>query len=161
MIFASSRPLAPPAPAHIDAITAGDPIDNFAIGCFTLRRETFGAEALHARITVANFSPKPSEVTVTVSGDDKQLATARTSLGRARDRRRRVSLARSRQHLQGRLSPSDGFSLDNIAYATAGSVKSVSILFVSPHPADAQGLEYDSGRDGRDQIARCVYARRI
>src|ERR1019366_4727280 len=65
VIFASSRPLAPPTPPRINAITVGDPIDNFAIGSFTLRRETFGAEALHARLTVANFSPKPNEIAIT------------------------------------------------------------------------------------------------
>ena len=81
VIFASSRPLAPPAPPRINAITVGDPIDNFALGSFTLRRETFGAEALHARLTVANFSPKPQEITIAVRGDNRQLGTAKTSLG--------------------------------------------------------------------------------
>ncbi len=141
VIFASSRPLAPPAPPRIDAITVGDPIDNFAIGSFTLRRETFGAEALHARLTVANFSPKPSEIAVTVSGDDKQLGTAKASLGpRETGVVEFPSLGPAKVY-KAELLPSDGFPLDNLAYATAGSVKSVSILFVSPHPADAQGLD--------------------
>ncbi len=141
VIFASSRPLAPPAPPRIDAITVGDPIDNFAIGSFTLRRETFGAEALHARLTVANFSPKPNEISVTVSGDDKPLGTAKTSLGpRETGVVEFPSLGPAKVY-KAELSPSDGFPLDNTAFATAGSVKSVSILFVSPHPGDAQGLD--------------------
>lgn len=141
VIFASSRPLAPPTPPRINAITVGDPIENFAIGSFTLRRETFGAEALHARITVANFSPKPNEIAVTVSGDDTQLGTAKTNLGpRETGVVEFPSLGPAKVY-KAVLSPSDGFPLDNTAYATAGSVKSVSILFVSPHPGDAQGLD--------------------
>lgn len=140
VIFASSRPLAPPTPARINAITVGDPIDNLAIGSFTLRRETFGAEALHAHLTVANFSTKPQSLEVTVSGDDKRLGTAKVSLG-AGDTGvvEFPSLAQAKVY-KAELAPTDGFALDNVAYATAGSVKAVSILFVSPTPADAQGL---------------------
>ena len=140
VIFASSRPLAPPTPARINAITVGDPIDNLALGSFTLRRETFGAEALHAHLTVANFSTKPQSLEVTVSGDDKRLGTAKVSLG-AGDTGvvEFPSLAQAKVY-KAELAPTDGFALDNVAYATAGSVKAVSILFVSPTPADAQGL---------------------
>ncbi len=141
VIFASSRPLAPPAPPRIDAITVGDLIDNFAIGSFTLRRETFGAEALHARLTVANFSPQPSEISVTVSGDDKPLGTAKTSLGPRETGVVEFPSLGAAKIYKAELSPGDGFPLDNVAFATAGSVKSVSILFVSPHPGDAQGLD--------------------
>ncbi len=141
VIFASSRPLAPPTPPRINAITVGDPIDNFALGSFTLRRETFGAEALHARLTVANFSPKPQEVAVTVSGDDKQLGTAKVNLGPRETGVVEFPSLGPANVYKAALTPGDGFPLDNVAYATAGSVKSVSILFVSPHPADAQGLD--------------------
>src|SRR6202030_801958 len=41
---------------------------------------------------------------------------------------------------QANLAPDDALALDNVAYATAGSVKNVSILFISPTPADADGL---------------------
>ena len=158
VIFASSRPLAPPAPSRIDAITVGDPIDNFAIGSFTLRRETFGADALHARLTVANFSPKPEEIAVTVSGDDKPLGTAKTSLGpRETGVVEFPSLGPAKVY-QAALSPSDGFPLDNVAYATAGSLKSVSILFVSPHPARRARPRHDSGCDRHRQVARRFHA---
>ena len=39
------------------------------------------------------------------------------------------------------LTPADGFGLDNVAWATAGAVKSISLLFVTPTPADAAGLD--------------------
>lgn len=141
VIFASSRPLAPPTPSRINAITAGDSIDNFALGSFTLRRETFGAEALHARITVANFSPKPAEVTVSVSGDDKPLGSAKTNLGPRETGVVEFPSLGPANIYRAELAPNDGFPLDNISNATAGSVKSVSILFVSPHPDDARGLD--------------------
>ena len=141
VIFASSRPLAPPAPPRIDAITVGDPVENFAIGSFTLRRETFGAEALHARLTVANFSPKSQNLQVAVTGDGKQLAVAKATLGPNETGLVEFPSLGPATIYKAELSPRDGLSLDNIAYATAGSVKSVSILFVSPHPGDANGLD--------------------
>jgi hypothetical protein len=141
VVFASSRPLAPPAPPRIDAITVGDPIENFAIGSFTLRRETFGAEALHARLTVANFSPKSQNLQVAISGDDQQLAVAKTTLGPNETGLVEFPSLGPATIYKAEVSPRDGFPLDNIAYATAGSVKSVSILFVSPHPGDANGLD--------------------
>jgi hypothetical protein len=42
---------------------------------------------------------------------------------------------------RAQLTPSDGFALDNVAWATASAVKSISILFVTPTPADAAGLD--------------------
>jgi len=141
VIFASSRALAPPTPPRINAITVGDTIDNYALGSFMLRRETFGAEALHARITVANFSPQSQDLSITVSGDDKTLGTAKTTLGPRETGVVGFPSLGAANLYKAELAPSDGFALDNIAYATAGSVKTVSILFVSPHPADAQGLD--------------------
>jgi hypothetical protein len=141
IIFASSRPLAPPTPARINAITAGDPIDNFAIGSFTLRRESFGAAALHARLTVANFSTKAQTLEVTVSGDGKRLGAAKINLGAGDTGIIEFPSLAQAQVYKAELSPTDGFALDNVAYATAGSVKAVSLLFVSPTAGDAQGLD--------------------
>ena len=140
VIFASARPLAPPAPARISAITVGDPIDNFAIGSFTLRRETFGAEALHARLTVANFSTRAQDLAIAVSGDDRRLGTAKATLGPGETGILEFPSIAAAQVYKAELKPDDGFALDNTAWATAGSVRSVSILFVSPRPADAEGL---------------------
>src|SRR6185437_9768483 len=42
---------------------------------------------------------------------------------------------------RAQLEPSDALTLDNVAYATASSVKQVSLLFISPVPADGAGLK--------------------
>ncbi len=140
VIFAGARALAPPVPPGITAITVGDPVQNFAIASFTLRRESFGAEALHARITVANFSPAPQTLTVTISGDGKRLGSAQSNLEPGATGAVEFPSLASANVYRAELTPSDGFPLDNVAYATSGSVKSVSILFVSPTPDDARGL---------------------
>src|SRR5271170_939046 len=57
VIYAGARPLTAPVPPRIEAFMAGDPLSNYAIGSFVLRRESLGQNALHARLTVANFSP--------------------------------------------------------------------------------------------------------
>jgi hypothetical protein len=57
VIYAGARPLAAPVPPRIEAFASGDPLPNYAIGSFVLRRESLGQAALHARLTVANFSP--------------------------------------------------------------------------------------------------------
>jgi Aerotolerance regulator N-terminal len=140
VIFAASRPLAPPTPARIDAITAGDPIANFAIGSFTLRREAFGSQALHARLVVANFSPGDHTLSVVVTGDGKRLGAAQPKLGPGDTEAIEFPSLPPAGVYRAELSPSDGFPLDNVAWATSGSVKSVSVLFVSPQPGDAAGL---------------------
>jgi Aerotolerance regulator N-terminal len=140
VIFAGSRALAPPTPARIDAITVGDPIANFAIGSFTLRREAFGAQALHARLVVGNFSPGIHTLGVVVTGDGRRLGTAEAKLGPDETGAIEFPSLPPADVYRAELSPADGFSLDNTAWATSGSVKSVSVLFVSPQPADAAGL---------------------
>ena len=71
IIFASYRAIAPPVPARVQTITAGEPTVNYAIGSFGLSRESFGQTALHGRVTVANFSRSPQALTVTVLADGK------------------------------------------------------------------------------------------
>ncbi|HYA35102.1 MAG TPA: BatA and WFA domain-containing protein [Candidatus Binataceae bacterium] len=140
VIFASECPLASGAPSRVTAITVGDPVENYAIGSFTLSRESFGAEALHARITVANFSTKPRDLTITISGDDHRLGTAKTSLGPGETGLVEFPSLSPAKIFRAELGEHDAFALDNVAYATAGSIKKTSILFVSPQPADADGL---------------------
>ncbi len=140
VIFAGSRALAPPTPARIDAITVGDPVPNFALGSFTLRRESFGAQALHARLTVGNFSPAAQSLEVVLSGDGRRLGAARASLGPGETGAIEFPSLAPAGVYRAELSPSDAFPLDNVAYAVSGAVQSVSILFVSPHSADAAGL---------------------
>ena len=140
ILFASYRPIAAPVPARFTPIGVGDPIGNYAIGRFILSRETFGAAALHATITVANFSPAPATLKVTLEGDGKPVgaAEAETAAGAVAtlDFPRLPPAAVYRAVL----TPGDGFMLDNTAYATGSSVKSVAILFVSPTPADGASL---------------------
>ncbi|HYB91612.1 MAG TPA: VWA domain-containing protein [Candidatus Binataceae bacterium] len=141
VIFAGARPITPPVPARIRAIALSDPAPNLALGAFTLRREVFGASALHASLTVANFSPESRTVEVTISGDGARLASARESLSPGETASVEFPALPPKLVYRAELSPSDAFPLDNVAYATAGAVRTVSILFVSPAPGDAAGLD--------------------
>ncbi|HJU10834.1 MAG TPA: BatA domain-containing protein, partial [Candidatus Binataceae bacterium] len=66
IIFGSYRTIATPPPARVEVITDAEPIANYAIGSFVLSRESFGAENLHGRVTVANFSPAAQNLTVAI-----------------------------------------------------------------------------------------------
>ena len=140
IIFGSYRPIAAPVPARIEAITAGEPIANYAIGSFVLSRESFGAAALHGRATVANFSRSAQTLMVTVVADGKTAgrAEARVEAGKmtALDFPNLIPA----KFYRAQLEPGDGFPLDNVAYATGSAVRGVSILFVSPTPADGASL---------------------
>jgi hypothetical protein len=140
IIFGSYHPIAASVPARIEAITAGEPIANYAIGSFVLNRESFGAAALHGRATVANFSRLAQTLVVTVVADGKTAgrAEARVEAGKviALDFPNLIPAKLYRAQLE----PGDGFPLDNVAYATGSAVRGVSILFVSPTPADGASL---------------------
>jgi hypothetical protein len=140
VIFAGTRAIAAPLPPHLHAIAVGDPVANLALGPFTLRREVFGAEALHARLVLANFGVETRAAEVVVTGDGRELGRARESLAPGETASLEFpSLAPARVY-KAELAPTDAFPLDNVAYATAGSVRAVQVLFVSPTPADAAGL---------------------
>jgi aerotolerance regulator-like protein len=140
IIFASYRPIAPPRPARVKAITIDEPIANYAIGSFELSRESFGAASLHGRVTVANFSRSAQTLAVTVVADGKTAGRieARVEAGEvaALDF---PNLVPARLY-RAQLEPGDSFALDNVAYATGSAVRGVSILFVSPTPADGASL---------------------
>jgi hypothetical protein len=140
IIFASDRSIAAPIPARIVPIVAGQPIANYAIGSFALSRETFGAAELHARVTVANFSPAAQALKVTIAGDGKAIGAAQATV--APNEVTAIDFPRlaPAQTYRAQLDPSDGFMLDNAAYATGSAVKSVAVLFVSPTPADGARL---------------------
>lgn len=140
VIFAGSNALAAPVPARIHPIAVGDAVANAAIGSFTLRREVLGAEALHASLTIANFSPETRTLDLVVTGDGKEVARAKEALGARETATLEFPKIPSARIYQAKLAPDDALALDNVAYATAGSVKNVSILFISPTPADADGL---------------------
>ncbi len=140
IIFASYRSIAAPVPPRVEPLTAGDPIANYAIGSFAMSRESFGAAALHARLTVANFSPAAQALKVTIAGDGKALDAAQTTVPPGAVSTIEFPNVAPAQVYRAQLDPADGFMLDNVAYATGAAVKSVAILFVSPTPADGAGL---------------------
>jgi hypothetical protein len=141
VIFAGLNTLAAPVPPRIHPIAVGDPVANFAIGSFSLRREVLGEEALRASLTIGNFSTETQTLELTVTGDGKQVAHAKESLGARETGSLEFPALPPAQIYKVELAPSDALALDNVAYATAGSVKAVSILFISPTPDDASGLK--------------------
>jgi hypothetical protein len=140
IIFASYRSVAAPLPARLQLVTVGDPIANYAIGSLSLTRESLGAGALHGRVSVANFSHSAQMLGVTIVADGKTVgrAQARVEPGEttALDF---PNLAPARIY-RAQLDPRDGFALDNVAYASGSAAGGVSILFVSPTPADGASL---------------------
>ncbi len=145
IIFASYRSIAAPVPARIVPIVAGQPIANYAIGSFALSRETFGAIELHARVTVANFSPADQALRVTIAGDGKAIASAQATVGPNAVTAIDFPKLAAAEIYRAQLDPPDGFMLDNAAYATGSAVKSVAVLFVSPTPADGASLRLIPG----------------
>jgi len=145
IIFASYRSIAAPAPARVVPIVVGQPIANYAIGSFALSRETFGAAALHARVTVANFSPAAQTLTVTIRGDGKPFGTAQATVASNEVAAIEFPRLAPAAVYSAHLAPSDGFVIDNTAYATGSAVKPVAVLFVSPTPADGASLRFIPG----------------
>jgi hypothetical protein len=140
IIFASYRPTGPPLPAKVVPITVGQPITNYAIGAFTMSRQSFGSAALHAHLMVANFSPAAQTVTVTLTADGKGAGKASTLLQPGAVGALEFSSLAPARVYRAELEPADGFMLDNDAWATASTVRTFSILFVSPTPRDGQSL---------------------
>jgi hypothetical protein len=140
VIFAGANALTPPVPSKLHAITVGDPQPNAGIGSFSLRREAFGAAALHAQLTIGNYNPETRTFGIAISGDGKELGHAKIALAAGETGAVEFPALPSSKVYRAELSPPDNFPLDNVAYATAGAVKAVSILFISPTPADADGL---------------------
>ncbi|HLJ43005.1 MAG TPA: BatA domain-containing protein [Candidatus Binataceae bacterium] len=141
VIYAGARPLAAPVPPRIEAFAAGDPLPNYAIGSFVLRRESLGQAALHAHLTVANFSPAAQTLKLAITGDGKPVGHTQAHLEPGQIGAIEFPNLAPAAVYRAELAPTDGFALDNVAWATAGAVKSISILFVTPNPADAAGLD--------------------
>ncbi len=140
VIFAGDNPLDTALATRLHPITVGNPIANYAIGSFVLRRESFGAQAMRARVTVANFSPGAQTLEVALSGDGHPLGRAQARLAAGEAGTIDFPSLATAQVYRAELTPRDDFPLDNVAYATTSAIKSVSILFVSPTPDDAAGL---------------------
>ena len=75
-----------------------------------------------------------------MTGDGKEVAHAKESLGARETGSLEFPALPPAQIYTVKLTPDDALALDNVAYATAGAVKNVSILFISPTPDDANGL---------------------
>lgn len=140
VLFAGANRLAATPPPNLRAITVGAPAPNYAIGAFALRRESFGAESLRARVTVANFADTPRDLGVTISGDGHPLSHGQARLEPGEVGSIEFPALAPALVYRADLDASDAFPLDNTAYAAAGAVKSVAVLFVSPTPGDAAGL---------------------
>jgi hypothetical protein len=140
VIFASYRAIAAPVPPAIHAIATGDSAPNLALSAFTLRREVFGVDTLHARINASNFSPGATDINVTLTGDGRHLASAHETLAAGETGSLEFPSLPPAQVYRAELAPADVLALDNTAYATSGAVRAVSILFITPTPADAAGL---------------------
>ena len=138
--FASASSLSPPVPQSLHAFAVGGPLPNFALGSFAVSRAGFGAGALKARLEVANFSPRPQDLQVEISAGGMRLATAPIRLeAREIGGVEFPTLAPSSAY-RADLKPSDGFPLDNVAFATPRTGGEIQVLFVSPTPADGAAL---------------------
>jgi len=145
VIFAGGHSINGSVPRNLRTIVLADPVPNFAIASFRLRREGFGTAALRGRLKLANFSPHAQLLKVVLTGDGKPLAKAESLV----ESRGVVSLEFSQLGAaavyRAELQPSDDFPLDNVAYATAGTIKAVEVLFVSPVRGDADSLNTLAG----------------
>jgi len=141
ILYAGVRPLGAPLPADVRTLTVGAPAPNFALGSFIVSGgQGFGAQRLQAQVSVANFSPAERNLQVELFGDDKPIAHASVHLvSREVGSVTFPALERAAVY-RAQLSPADAFALDNVAYATSAAGESLHLLFVSPTPADAQGL---------------------
>ena len=140
ILWASYRPITPPLPPKIRPVYNSDAIANYAIGSLALRREFFGATALHARIAVANFSPTAANLHVTLTGDGRPAGHAQAEVQPGAVVPLELPNLPPAEVYRAALEPADGFMLDNVAYATGSGVRAIAILFVSPVPSDATSL---------------------
>jgi hypothetical protein len=140
ILWASYRPITPPLPPKIRPVFSSDAIANYAIGSLALSRESFGATALHARVTLANFSPTASNLHVTLTGDGRTAGRAQAEVQPGAVVALELPNLPPAEIYRATLEPADGFMLDNVAYATGSGVRKIAILFVSPVASDAASL---------------------
>ncbi len=140
ILFVSYRPVTVPSSAGVQSIVVGAPISNYAIGSFVVTRETLGAGEVHGRVTVANFSRSPRQLDVIITADGKLAGRAGGQVAPGRTAVLDFPNLIGAKVYKAQLEPTDSFALDNVAYATGPAISSVSILFVSPTPADGATL---------------------
>jgi hypothetical protein len=140
--FATASPVSPPIPPTVHVFKAGDPIPNYAIGSFAVGGAQFGSGALKANLTVANFSVQPQTLEVSISAEGKALTRAQARLAPQEITAIEFPTLAPAGSYRADLKPADAFNLDNVAWATPPSGAQINVLFVSPTPADAGGLQY-------------------
>src|SRR5579875_486801 len=140
-LFATASPVNPPVPPTVHVFKAGDPIPNYAIGSFAVGGAQFGSGALKAEVTVANFSAQPQTLEVTISAEGKALTRAQARLNPQEITDIEFPTLAPSSSYRADLKPADAFNLDNVAWATPPGGARINILFVSPTPADAAGLQ--------------------
>ncbi len=141
VIIASNRRIEAPVPARIVPITISGAIPNFAIGTFTLSGNNLGTTAIHARLTIANFSPTGQTLKVALTADGKPVGNAESSVASGTVANLDFPNVPQARIYQAHLTPDDGFPLDNTAFAVSSLQRQVAILFVSPVAADGESLK--------------------
>ncbi len=159
VIFAGDHPLDAPLPPRLRAITVGGPLPNYAIGSFVLRRESFGAATLRARLTLANFSSAPQTLAVAVSGDGRPLDHASARLGPGEIGSLEFPTLPTAQVYRAELTPNDDFPLDNAAYATAGADQGGRDPVREPHARRRRRTFRAARRYDPRALARSILAR--
>ncbi len=141
VILVSNRGIESPVPARIVPIMLGGSVPNFAIGTFTLSGNNLGTTAIHARLTVANFSPAAQTLKVALIADGKPAESAESPVAPGSIANLDFPNVPQARIYQAHLTPDDGFPLDNTAFAVSSLQRQVAILFVSPIAADGESLK--------------------
>jgi hypothetical protein len=141
VVVASSHPLRPVIPGRLMGLTIGDSVANFALGSFVVERGSLGSQTVRARAVAANFSSQAAPVRLTVSDGAKRLAVKELNLAAGTVGAVDFPDLPSAPYFRLQLEPTDAFALDNVAYAVPGAGGEIRILFVSPEPNDASGLD--------------------
>jgi hypothetical protein len=139
--YAGVYPVMPPIPPRlrVDAFDTGLP--NAALGAFTLRRDSFTSTVLHGRIVAANYGIAPERFTVTVTAGGRILAQQKAEMQPDQVTAFDFPKLPLENIYRAELVPTDALPVDNVAWAVNAGVRSIAVLFVSPRPADAEGLE--------------------
>jgi hypothetical protein len=140
ILVAIGRPLAAPIPSRIRSILVGDRVPNYAIGSFSVVRAGLNQPQLKGQVTVANFSQSAKTLRVSISGDNKAIATEQAQLAAGEVKPLVFSVLTPARIYRAQLEPSDDFMLDNQAFATVAGGQNLSVLFVSPSPTDGESL---------------------
>jgi hypothetical protein len=141
IVVASSHPLRPRAPERVMGMVIGDSVANFALGSFALEHGGLGSQTVTARAVAANFSAQATALHLTISDNTRPLAAKELELAPGATATADFPNLPRAPFFRLTLEPTDQFALDNTAYAVPGDSGEMKILFVSPAPSDAAGLD--------------------